>query len=460
MNKVWFQSVAPISSMTALPARLSVPFGGRWLRLPRKLIFLLVALVVFVVFVVRCSFSHFCHNCSSFPPFMLQQKMQGLRAGVTFTHLTVMAAVSLQACPASPLRCMLRLLAAILGRTAVCPSLLSARRPRLSTSTMKKKMERMAASSMVVFLLLGNCIPTSSDSKDACDAYASIGANFTVPLHPPLQKSQNMKWYLNKTLIFNRKMATGKLNIYNNGSLKLTNLKRNSTGLYVPKMYDTNGKFMGDLRGLFLCVLEPVTKPELKIECDSSNVIFTCVPGQIAAATVEWLQNEKVVKKENKWSLQFVAAEVKNDAFRCNVSNRVSSMSSDSRVQNCTGSNFKIMASILAGMGGLALLLFIVLIFFCVRAAVGKKKQVNEEEELRLGWSNPEPQRGQHRHQQAGQTGPQQPRRKRRRRGSQQLPDPPQCSTGRLAQANTPMANEENPPPVPQPRKKVAAQRM
>nr|XP_061841353.1 uncharacterized protein LOC133622541 [Nerophis lumbriciformis] len=199
---------------------------------------------------------------------------------------------------------------------------------------------------------------------------------------------------------------------------------------------------------------------------------------QIASATVEWFQNDKVVKQENKWSLQFVAAEVKHDAFRCNVSNRVSSMSSDSRVQNCTGSifpeklfgmDFKIMVSILAAMGGLALLLIIILIVCCVRAAVGKQNQVNEEEELRLGWSKPEPQRGrnkhppechQHRHQQAGQTGPQQPRRKRRCGGSQHLVDRPQSGPGRLAQANTPMANEENPPPVPQPRKKVAAQRM
>ncbi|XP_054628019.1 uncharacterized protein LOC129179162 [Dunckerocampus dactyliophorus] len=366
-------------------------------------------------------------------------------------------------------------------------------------------MVRMAAASSVVLFLLCSCFLASTDSKDDCDAYGAIGGSFTVPLHHQLQTSENLRWRHNKTKIFdqrrNGEISTGKPDdIHENGSLKLVNMRRSSSGAYMPEVYGTSGRSMTAQKSLFLCLLDPVSKPVLKVECDSSgNVKFTCTAAQTRDATLEWFENDKVLPKEGKWTLLRVAEEVTNSLFKCKVSNRVSSRSSDGRAQNCTesseydpqccsywvwglalccynaflshtgfiqgssifpkelfGLDFRIMVSILGGMGGLALLLIIILIVCCVRGVREKRKQIQEEEELRLGWTNRELQRPQcHQHQPAGHTGPRQQHRKKR--GVPQHPrSQPQSSPKRLAQASRPTTNDEQPPPIPQPRKKVA----
>ncbi|XP_051912928.1 T-cell surface antigen CD2-like [Hippocampus zosterae] len=334
-------------------------------------------------------------------------------------------------------------------------------------------MVQMVALSIVSVLLLCCCL-TSADSQDGCDAYAPVGGRFAVPLHHKLQKSENLRWRHNKTKIFDQRpdrMVIGKRDdVFQNGSLKLTNLARSSEGIYVPEVYDEKGKHVIGPRSLYLCVLDPVSKPGLKMECALPDVKFTCVPGQMPEVTVKWFQNDKLLPQKNKRTVVQVAQKVVDDSFTCEVSNHVSSMSSEGVIQNCTGSSssifpkelfgldFRIMVSILAGMGGLALLLFIILIVCCIRAMREKQKQVQEEEELRLGWTNPE---GQHQqchhppnphHHSHGQPG-------RGRRGEPprgQAQGSPRRPTQDLRSTNT----QQQAPPLPQPRKKVAAQRI
>ncbi|XP_037120881.1 T-cell surface antigen CD2-like isoform X2 [Syngnathus acus] len=257
-------------------------------------------------------------------------------------------------------------------------------------SAMKLKvMVRILPSSIVSLLLLG-CRLTCADSQDACEAYALIGGNFNVPLYHNLQKSEKLRWIHNKTKIFdqrNDKVVIGKPNdILQNGSLKLTNLKRNSEGTYVPEVYDVKGKLLTDAKKLYLCVLDPVSKPGLKVECALPNVKFTCTSDQIQKAIVEWFQNGKLLPQKNQPTVLQIVQNVKHDLFTCKVSNRLSSMSSEAVKQNCTdsssifpkelfGLDFKIMVSILAGIGGLALLLIIILIVCCVRAIREKRKR-------------------------------------------------------------------------------------
>nr|XP_057907910.1 T-cell surface antigen CD2 [Doryrhamphus excisus] len=336
-------------------------------------------------------------------------------------------------------------------------------------------MERMAAASSVVLFMLCSSFLTCTGSQNGCDAYGAIGGNFTVPLHHRLQKLEDLRWRHNKTKIFHQrpdqKVVFGKPdNIHGNGSLKLLNMGRSSAGIYIPEVYDTKGVSVKNLKSLFLCLLDPISKPGLKMECESSNVKFTCMTGQTPDVTLQWFENDNVLPKEDGRTLLRVANEVTNSMFRCKVSNRASSMSSDSHVQNCTksssslfpeelfGQDFRMMVSILASMGGLALLLIVILIVCCIRGIREKSKQVEEEEELRLGWTNPKPQHHQyqhptHRHQPADHTGPRQHRRKKRGM-PQHLGSQPQPH---LAQASRLVADEGQPPPVPQPRKKVAA---
>lgn len=101
--------------------------------------------------------------------------------------------------------------------------------------------------------------PFVPDSQDGCDAYAPVGGRFAVPLYHKLEKSENLRWRHNKTKIFDQRpdrLVTGKQDdVFPNGSLKLTNLKRSSEGIYVPEVYDIKGKLVIDPRSLYLCLL-------------------------------------------------------------------------------------------------------------------------------------------------------------------------------------------------------------
>ncbi|XP_061154529.1 uncharacterized protein LOC133167700 [Syngnathus typhle] len=324
-------------------------------------------------------------------------------------------------------------------------------------SAMKLKvMVRMFPSSIVSLLLL-SCRLTCADSQDACEAYGLIGGHFTVPLYHNLQKSEKLRWIHNKTKIFdqrNNKVITGKPNdILQNGSLKLTNLTRNSEGTYVPEVFDVKGRLLTDAKKLYLCVLDLVSKPGLKVECALPNVKFICTSDQIPRVTVEWFQNGKLLPQKNQPTVLQIVQNVTHDLFTCKVSNRLSSMSSEAVKQNCTdsssifpkelfGLDFKIMVSILAAIGGLALLLIIILIVCCVRAIREKRKRVKDLEELRLAWSKPERQQHQCPHHSHGQRG--MPQRSRSQ---------PQAKGSRPAGA------DQQAPPRPHPRKKLPAQR-
>ncbi|XP_077370157.1 uncharacterized protein LOC144014299 [Festucalex cinctus] len=335
--------------------------------------------------------------------------------------------------------------------------------------------------SSIVSLLLICCHLTYTASQNACDDNGAVGGNVTVPLYHQLKKSERLRWTHNKTMIFNRKpdkLVTGKQgDVYENGSLKLTNLKRSSEGAYKPEVHDINGKSVVDVKSRYLCVLDPVSKPGLKVECSLPNVKFICMPAQMPNTTVKWFQNDELLPQEHDWTVLRVANKVTHDSFTCTVSNHVSTKSSESVKQNCIdssssifpkelfGLDFRIMVSILAGMGGIAVLLVVILIVCCVRAMREKHKQVQEEEELRLGWTDPEGRRPQCNHQtnrqhhSHGQTRPRQ--HCGNQHGEPQRPrGQPQPGTRRPTQGARLAGTDQQVPPLPQPRKKVPAQRM
>ncbi|XP_049608182.1 uncharacterized protein [Syngnathus scovelli] len=215
-----------------------------------------------------------------------------------------------------------------------------------------------------------------------------------------------------------------------------------------------------------VCWVDPVSKPGLKVECALPNVKFTCTSDQIPRATVEWFQNGKLLPQKNQQTVLQIAQNVKSDSFTCKVSNRLSSMSSEAVKQNCIdsssifpkelfGLDFRIMVSILAGIGGLALLLIIILIVCCVRAVREKRKRVKDEEELRLRWTNPERRHPQCPHHSHGQRGV--PQRSR----SQAQADVRKAKQVEGQTGSRPAgADQQAPPrPRPQPRKKHPAQR-
>ncbi|XP_067439839.1 T-cell surface antigen CD2-like isoform X2 [Thunnus thynnus] len=362
---------------------------------------------------------------------------------------------------------------------------------------MVRMMPKMTA---VALLLLCGFTVGLTGSLDGCNIYAAEGQNVTVPLEYNLQELDALKWKRNDAIIFYRRgktivtKAAAGVEVYQNGSLKLTNLKKNNTGRYTPDVHNSDGKSAKEINPINLCILDSFPDPVVKIECSKTTptmVTFTCNVVKAQGLTFQWLKNKKEMKGMEKTQIPKLKAEdVEEDSFECIVSNPALSKTSKAVQHECTSSklfglDFWIMVGILGGGGGLVLLLIIIVIVCCVQAR--KKRSMDEgnscllsystdEEELRLGWTNPEQQQhhhhkhnhppGHHHHhhhqqQPAGHTGPRQHRHKQHRDPRSKVPDipngQPQPSPRRAQQAPRPVDNvdDEQPPPLPQPRKKA-----
>ncbi|XP_041835174.1 uncharacterized protein LOC121635873 [Melanotaenia boesemani] len=144
---------------------------------------------------------------------------------------------------------------------------------------------------------------------------------------------EKLKWKLENEVIFYRisgKIAINKsCDITANGSLILKNLKKSDAGQYIPEVYDQNGRYNRHTTQKLLCILDPVMKPTVTIECFEENVNFTCTVDQ-QGVSYQWYQNDEPLTKEKDFSLIKTAKEVKSDSFFCKVSNQVSFENSES----------------------------------------------------------------------------------------------------------------------------------
>ncbi|XP_041835246.1 T-cell surface antigen CD2-like isoform X2 [Melanotaenia boesemani] len=331
-----------------------------------------------------------------------------------------------------------------------------------------------------------------------CDINAVTGGSIIVPVKEKLEPTDTVKWIFNKHIIFRESasevIAGKKSSVTTDGYLKLKDVQKKDEGEYKSEINDDNGisKAVSIKR---LCVFDPVRKPKVNMNCRNETVTLTCIFNE-KEASHQWYKNGLPLKNEKK-TLTEEAKKVQSDSFFCNVSNKVSSDVSDSvkisLIKDCikhTGFSFpeKLFGIsiwiFIGGGGGIVLVLIIIVIFCCVRARRKKHMRLMDEQELRLEWSNPDQKRfqrslptppeqhppyEQRRRQQqqqadhachagkAGHTGPRQSRPKQQRPTGPDLPtNQPQPSPRRAAQVPKPVnnADEEQPPPLPQPRKK------
>ncbi|KAM7365260.1 hypothetical protein PAMP_016204 [Pampus punctatissimus] len=315
---------------------------------------------------------------------------------------------------------------------------------------------------MVAVALLLLCFGVASADSKKCDINAAEGQTVTVPLDYKMTGSENLKWWHNGKVIVRQtpEFYHGKPDaVLPNGSLKLINLDKNNSGEYVIDVFSELGKSAFS-KTINVCVFDVVPTPEIEIECSMSHVIFSCKVDKVHdGLQFEWIKNGVAIKDKNS-TLKRKAEDVKDDLFKCKVLNPAMSKISKAFKQTCVtlklfGLDFWIMVGILAGGG--------------------------DEEELRLEWTNPEREHQyhhQHNHpsghphphphphhqcQPAGHTGPRHHHTKKKSEPRSKLPDPPkskpQPSPRRAAQPAIPVAttDDEQPPPLPQPRKKHRA---
>ncbi|XP_026218484.1 T-cell surface antigen CD2 [Anabas testudineus] len=372
---------------------------------------------------------------------------------------------------------------------------------------------KMATVSTITLLLLCCSVITSTASQVKCDYNVATDSSFTVPLGLVLDDSQTLKWWHNGNLVYHRKGKTkeGKLNIIihtneidHTGSLKLTKLSKNHAGTYTPEVFDNDGIALHTekLKSKHLCVFDLVPKPKIKVTCPNATspkaktsiqVTFTCEAGQEKDINIVWLKNNKVLPDKKTKVITQGAENVTTDSFSCNVSNAVSSEISKAEKQTCITAKSSFLFNELFGVqiwilivcgGVVVVLLILIVIVCCVMNRRKKRMHLQDEEELRLGFSSEQhDHQFQHKHQHnhppdhhphhhhhhqqqpAGHTGPRQHRsrqhrehreqREQRHRGPELPPCHPQPSPRRPAQVPSPVAkdDEEQPPPLPQPRR-------
>uniref|UniRef100_UPI003AAF75E0 T-cell surface antigen CD2-like n=1 Tax=Centroberyx gerrardi TaxID=166262 RepID=UPI003AAF75E0 len=300
-------------------------------------------------------------------------------------------------------------------------------------------MRKMAAVSTNTLLLLCCCFVTSTVSQDGCDSYVPAGQAFSLPLKYKDYKSasHSLKWQHNGSPIVYLRQGTFAIgsegDIDQDGSLKLTSLKKGSRETYTSEVYRDGMQIHRD--SVTLCVLGKVSKPEVTFTCVKSTVTFSCKVAQAQDVTFKWIQNGKAVEETKPTLSRPLKQLTTESSFNCNVSNPVSHELSEPVKSTCVsqstqdskipeklfGFDFWTMVGILAGGGGLILLLIVISIICCNRARRKRHKQLKDEEELRLNFSHEQQQQQQHHrhhhhhhHQQqpAGHTGPRQHRAK------------------------------------------------
>ncbi|KAM3584832.1 uncharacterized protein V6R79_000403 [Siganus canaliculatus] len=346
---------------------------------------------------------------------------------------------------------------------------------------MVKRMMKMAPlSTFGVFLLCCSALA----STDKCDLHAAVKDEIAVPLNYALTGSEHLRWMHGSSVIFDRrgtKLTEGqKDDVYQNGSLKLTNVDKSKVGTYTPEVYDKDGVKIQNFKSFRLCLLDRVLKPEVKIQCFNDTMVkFTCtVDKKTSNHGYEWTEDNKILENAKGPTLpDKIVKEVQYSNFRCTVFNQVSSMTSDPVQQNCYTSVFPdelfgINIWIIVGGGaGIVVVLIIITIVCCIQNRRKRQMHLRDEEELRLRFTHQHqnhhhhahqhPHAHNHDHQPAGHTGPRQhrskqPRNQQRPRDQNHSGAHPQPSPRRPAQA--PKAadiDDEKPPPLPQPRKKA-----
>ncbi|XP_029696549.1 uncharacterized protein isoform X2 [Takifugu rubripes] len=201
---------------------------------------------------------------------------------------------------------------------------------------------KMAAVSSVSLLLLLTSIVTTTDSQD-CNYHAAKKQDVTLPLTYVLKDSDQLRWLHGSKVIFDRRakvMVTGNPDdVSQNGSLRLRNMDQSKAGTYTPTVYD-DGQRIGNLEPMVLCVMDPVSQPQVTSECDKTLVTFTCMQSQTSPEVqFEWLEDGKVNPKLKERSFKGVLKDMEQRVYRCRVSNKVSSLTSAPFRQNCTQSD-------------------------------------------------------------------------------------------------------------------------
>nr|XP_046251240.1 T-cell surface antigen CD2-like [Scatophagus argus] len=257
------------------------------------------------------------------------------------------------------------------------------------------------AAPLGIIILLG-FINLSAANKDACELYAAVGQNLTLPLaYDGLETSHVLRWTRNNSVIFYRergRVSVGKpADITATGSLLLTDLQSSSAGAYKGSLLHPNGTLAKTWAG-HLCMMDKVSKPQLNYICDfkSKSVHLNCYVASSQGLVFSWAINEKTLPSETKQKLSISLTQLQGEGnFTCSVANKVSKMKSDTVQPTCKSPTpspptmlcftSKTVLAVLAGGAGLIVLLLTIIIVLCCCLRRNKtENRTKTKEELRM----------------------------------------------------------------------------
>ncbi|XP_029114010.1 T-cell surface antigen CD2-like [Scleropages formosus] len=343
----------------------------------------------------------------------------------------------------------------------------------------------MRATILSVLLLCSTTFILGVTADAKCDVSGEVGDRVPIDLGYPYTKAEDeLVWKRSTVTIIKQKkgkLVTGKEgDVEDNGSLVLHNVTMEQKGEYSAEVFNSGGKQVYSVTKN-LCVREKVSKPgKPSFTCSDFSVKLTC-SAQGTSSDIVWLKNNKETKKTGTALILKLTEITAADEFSCSISNKIRSAQSDAVKVSCPGLtperklfglDMYIMIAILAGGGGLFLILVGVLVFCCFRRYRQNKNRFRDEEELRLAAVTQQQQQQQKRQEQRhqeqdpyahphGQHRHQAPPRGHAppcphpQNGDGQTPAPPR-SRGKPRSRPPPVpaedGAEEQPPPRPRPR--------
>ncbi|XP_071002466.1 uncharacterized protein [Oncorhynchus clarkii lewisi] len=207
---------------------------------------------------------------------------------------------------------------------------------------------------LVISAGVSHGLETSCDAReDGSQCYAALGGTVYLQLtettaynhysfykgstgaRTQILKTKNDKWSIIYTPIKDRVHL-----FINNGTLKLNNTRRNDSGEYLLKKYNSEGRLSG-IRGLQLFIEAPVSSPQLSSVCLSHGEMRVSCSSEGDGPQYSWTLdgqtlNETDAPPDNKTNTITLKKGLSGN-LTCTVRNTINSDTVSRRISHCPG---------------------------------------------------------------------------------------------------------------------------
>ncbi|XP_053448388.1 T-cell surface antigen CD2 [Nycticebus coucang] len=245
------------------------------------------------------------------------------------------------------------------------------------------------------FLLIFNFPTKGSDCQDNIWGVLDQDINLEIPGFQKNHITDDIQWKkgsnTNKIAQYKRDKKYVQLNdtyeVFENGTLKIKRLTKNSEGCYKVVIYDINGKNLLE-KSFNLKTLELVSKPNIFWDC--VNRTLTCNITKGSHFELRLIKNEKNLTKSYQNTIKYKWSTNPGGVVKCTAQNNRSEESVTVPLV-CPGKSLDMYLIISISVGGSLLIIFVALLIFYVSKRKKQNSRRNDEEvEIRVHRANTE----------------------------------------------------------------------